>query len=287
MTVDKATTSIILTSSANPQYITNPVTLTATLSSSAGVPTGSVSFYDDSTLLSTVALTAGVATYTITSLAIGTHSITAVYSGDADFTTLTSSAVSQVIQDFNLSISTTSGGSTTATASPGGTATYPLVFTPVDGATFPEVVHLTVSGLPTGATVTPDTLPAGSGTTPVTLTVNLAGAAANRGNPAGFPRGTLPLALGLILLPFAAKLRRTSRRLCRIDRWLGIALCATLSAAAFATMAGCGAAGRPATSARHQPPIPSPSQELRGRCRTPPLSRLRSNNEKGMERDDE
>ena len=67
------------------------MTLTATigvLSPGAGVPTGTVNFYDGTTLLGTSTLgnSNGVATATfaITSLAVRTHSITAQYSGDTN-----------------------------------------------------------------------------------------------------------------------------------------------------------------------------------------------------------
>jgi O-glycosyl hydrolase len=81
------------------------VTLTATVTSSntGMVPTGSVSFYDGTTLLNTATLgaaTADTATaaYTTTSLAGGaTHSLTAVYATNATFAGSTSPAVSLVV----------------------------------------------------------------------------------------------------------------------------------------------------------------------------------------------
>jgi len=245
LTVGTANASIALVSSSNPQYVQDAIVFTATVASLAGVPTGTVAFYDGSTLLGSVTLASGVAAYTTSSLALGTHSITAVYSGDANFSAVTSTAVAEVVQDFNLTISTTSGGSSTATASPGGTAVYPLVFTPVDGTTFPLVVKLTVSGLPAGATatLTPDTLPAGSGSTPVTLAVVLSSASASSHGFMPFRPNRLPLALGLILLPFAGRFRRTIRRLRaggRGSRWTMLLLLAALGLAATAGLAGCG-----------------------------------------------
>lgn len=244
LTVSPLAPVITLTSSANPQYLQDPITFTATVTSEVGVPTGTVSFYDGATLLGTVTLKAGVATFTISSLAIGPHSITAVYSGSANFATVISSALTQTVQDFNLSVSTASGGSSTATASPGGTATYPLVFTPVNGTIFPQIVHLTVSGLPPGATatLTPSTLPAGSGITPVSLVVQVPSSTARYTFPSQFPGGQLPLALGLILLPFAGRLRHASRLFGRA-RWLVLALVVAAGAAALAGLAGCG--GKP------------------------------------------
>jgi O-glycosyl hydrolase len=81
------------------------VTLTATVTSSntSMVPTGSVSFYDGTTLLNTATLGAAsantaTAAYTTTSLAGGaTHSLTAVYAANATFAGSTSTAVSLVV----------------------------------------------------------------------------------------------------------------------------------------------------------------------------------------------
>ncbi len=250
LTVSKDTTTILLVSSANPEFVQNAVTFTATVLSSAGTPDGTVSFYDGATLLGSATLTSGIASYLTSSLAIGTHSITAVYSGSSNYSAITSSAVSQAIQDFNLTISTSSGGSSTATTSPGGTATYPLTFSPVDGSKFPAVVHLTVSGLPPGATatLTPDTLPANSGSTNVTLTVNLAGQSASLKHRNPFHDGRLPLAVGLILLPFTGRLRRASRllrsrRWNRHSQWLLVAILSFGSAASLLVLNGCG--GKP------------------------------------------
>jgi sugar lactone lactonase YvrE len=108
LTVNKAAPSVALDSSTNPALVSNSVTLTATVSSSASSPSGSVDFYDGTTLLASGTLTSGVATYATSTLSSGTHSITAVYGGDSNFTSVTSSAVSQVVSD--LTINTSSGG---------------------------------------------------------------------------------------------------------------------------------------------------------------------------------
>ena len=75
------------------------MTFTATVTAASpgsGTPTGSVTFYDGTTILGTGSLRgSGTATFTTSSLAVGTHAITAVYGGDANFTTSTSSAVNQ------------------------------------------------------------------------------------------------------------------------------------------------------------------------------------------------
>ncbi len=76
------------------------VTFTATMAAVApgsGTPTGTVTFEDGAAVLGTGSLSSGVATLTSTSLAVGTHSIVAVYSGDSDFTTSTSSSLSEMV----------------------------------------------------------------------------------------------------------------------------------------------------------------------------------------------
>ena len=74
------------------------VTFTATVavqSPGAGTPTGTVEFMDGKTVLATIKMVGGVATYTTSSLTQGTHSITATYSGDTNNTSSTSAAVSE------------------------------------------------------------------------------------------------------------------------------------------------------------------------------------------------
>jgi len=61
------------------------VSFTASLSSNASSATGTITFYDGSIQLSAVSLSGGSATYTTSSLPAGMHSITAVYSGNADY----------------------------------------------------------------------------------------------------------------------------------------------------------------------------------------------------------
>ena len=66
------------------------MTFTATVTPDArstGTPTGTVTFEEGTTVLGTVPLDNGVATFSIATLAVGSHTITAVYSGDADFAT--------------------------------------------------------------------------------------------------------------------------------------------------------------------------------------------------------
>ncbi len=142
LTVNQASTTTGLVSSLNPSVSGQSVTFTATVaavSPGSGTPTGTVTFDDNGTPLSdgTVTLSSGVASFTTSSLAVGTQSITAVYSGDTNFTISTSSAVSQVV---NLASSTTA---LTSSANPS-TSGQSVTFTATVAAVSPG------SGTPTG-----------------------------------------------------------------------------------------------------------------------------------------
>jgi hypothetical protein len=235
------TPTITLTSSANPASVSSPVTFSASLTSSSGVPTGTVGFYDGTTQIGSGILSMGATSYTTSSLATGTHAITAEYLGDANNSPITSSVLTETIESFMLSAP--GGGSVPAqTASPGGQASYALAVGPPSSATFPATVTFSVTGLPTGATATfsPATLPANTGATNVTMTVTLPSQAAARPSSPPFTEGWTPMALGLILLPFAGRLRKGARR------WRGIVCLIVLIVAGAALTMGltaCGSSG--------------------------------------------
>jgi len=86
VTISPSTTTLAASPTSTPYG--DPVTLTATVTSGA---TGTVSFYDGSVLLGTSAVSNGVATLITTMLIAGTHSITAVYNGDATYASSQSS----------------------------------------------------------------------------------------------------------------------------------------------------------------------------------------------------
>lgn len=85
--VGKNLPQVNLTSSANPSQVSQPVTFTATVSGSGGTPTGTVTFAVDGTPHGPVALDgSGQATYATANLSAGQHTVTASYSGDANYT---------------------------------------------------------------------------------------------------------------------------------------------------------------------------------------------------------
>lgn len=74
------------------------VSLSATVTSATGTPTGTVTFMDGAVVVATGTLNAqGVATASTTTLGVGTHALSAVYGGDANYNASTSIAVSQTV----------------------------------------------------------------------------------------------------------------------------------------------------------------------------------------------
>ena len=85
-TVSKTNSSVAVDTSANPSPTSSNVTFTATVSSSAGTPTGTIQFLADGAALgSPAALSSGIASIMTASLSHGTHTITAQYAGDGNF----------------------------------------------------------------------------------------------------------------------------------------------------------------------------------------------------------
>ena len=238
LTVIPGTPTITITSSANPIFSTATVTFTASLPSYASSETGTMTFYAGSTAIGTATVSGGSATLTTTSLVAGNQSITVVYSGDADYGPATSGAITETVQDFTLAFA---GGNGSVTAAPGGQATYSLVVTPTNGTLLPGAVTLTASNLPLGMTASfaPATISAGSAATTVTMTITLPGKADSERPRGPFGGGALPVALGLILLPVAGRMRKARARLARLMVLL------VIGAALAVGFTGCGAKASP------------------------------------------
>jgi len=98
-TVNPASTTISLASWPNPADYGWTVAFTAivtAVSPGAGTPTGSVTFKDGTIILGVVAVS-GQTTFTTSTLAVGSHTITAVYNPDYNFSGSTSSSWTQTV----------------------------------------------------------------------------------------------------------------------------------------------------------------------------------------------
>ncbi len=192
------TPTVTLSAAPNPVFLHNPVTLAATVSSPAGIPTGTVTFLDGTAPIGSAPLTAGQAAVTISTLALGPHTITAVYSGDTNFASTPSPAVIVLVQDFTLTIT-----NPTVVIEHGGTAVYNFVVTSVGGTGLASTITLSTTGQPGYSTYSfaPAIIGAGSGTTQGTLTIHTPDFPSGPFNARLATGGTITVAtlLGLLL----------------------------------------------------------------------------------------
>jgi len=175
--VGQGGTNLALSSSASSIVFGQTITLTATLNpvlSGRPAATGTISFYDGATLLGTAAVSSGTAVYTSPSLASGSHSIQAVYSGDVNFNPNHTAASVITVAALVPAFSMTSSTATLSLADGGeGIVTLNLAA----NAAFNGPVALTCSGMPANGSCTVNpasvTLAAGgTGMATIILTTN-------------------------------------------------------------------------------------------------------------------
>ena len=220
-----------------------PVTITTSVASTtSGTPTGTVNLFDNGNPLGSVTLNNGVGTYSTASLAVGTHVISGLYSGDVNFSSGTASAASGVnsitITPLDFTIQLTS--SSTVEGTYGTTRQFTFHITPVGGS-YPGTVQLSASQTgPLLATYTfsPSTIDKMGGPTDVTLTIATQKLALLE-SPHERSTKLSHIVLGFFLLPLLGLRysRRSSRRLTRLVMH-SLLLLSTLGA--IGTLTGCG-----------------------------------------------
>ncbi|MDE1160625.1 MAG: FG-GAP-like repeat-containing protein [Acidobacteriaceae bacterium] len=223
--------NVLLTASPAVQFLGNPVILTATLTGTAGTPSGFIAFYDGSTLLATMQATSGSATVTTTTLGLGVHTIIARYSGDSSYAAGVSAATTLTIEDFTLTIAQPN-----ANIHHGGTATFNLIVNSVGSLGLASDISLSVTGAPPHATsnFTPAKITTGSGTTAVQLSIKTANYP--DGSPFAIKR-TGDTGIALVLCGLFSSLALLPKRHKLIPRF---ALAILMSAGLLFT-SGCGA----------------------------------------------
>jgi hypothetical protein len=152
------------------------VTLTAKVAAATGstvTPTGTITFLDSSASVGTATLIGGAAQITLTNLAAGTHSISASYSGDSNFTSSTSTVTTITVEpapapDYSFSLS-----SSALSVTAGASGKLSLTVTPENG--FKQAVSFGCSGLPAGASCSfsPQSVTPSSGPVTTALTVQV------------------------------------------------------------------------------------------------------------------
>jgi hypothetical protein len=190
------TTTTTLAASASSITAGSSITFTATVAptTGSGTPTGTVTFFDGTNVLGTGTIASGKATYTTSSLAVGTHSITAVYGGDTSFSGSTSSAASISV---TVTPTTTALAASATTAVSGTSLTFTATVTPASGTTSPAGTVTFSDGTTTLGT---GTLASGTATyTTSTLAVGTHSITAAYGGSAAFSASTSSPALAVTI----------------------------------------------------------------------------------------
>jgi len=245
LTITKAPAITTLSLSTTSTVFALPVTFTANVASTtSGTPTGTVTFFDNGNPLNTATLSnSDVATFSTTALSVGVHTITAVYSGDANFNSSTASATSGAntitVAPLDFTIVLTSAQTVEGTY--GTSRQYTFHVSPTGGY-YPGVINL--SATPTGPilatyTFSPSSIGQYAGPTDITLTVATRKLASLE-SPQDRSRRLSHIALGLFLLPLLGLRysRRSSRKLTRL---IIHSLLILSSLGAIGTITGCGA----------------------------------------------
>jgi arabinogalactan endo-1,4-beta-galactosidase len=237
------TTTTILSAPAT-SLTGSSVTLSATVTGTTGTPspTGQVTFLDGTTMLGSSSLSSSdVAAFTTSSLAVGSHNLTANYAGDANNAPSTSNTVMLTVTgtpDFSVSLSPAS-----ATVANGGSATATVSITPMNG--FSAATTLACSGLPSfascmfsPASVTPGTAAA---TSALTIATNMQTTGIGHGttpaNPSNGRDGTRSVGSEAMLAGLLLPLMLFDRR--RRKLWLRVCGCAFVGFLLMQGITGC------------------------------------------------
>jgi hypothetical protein len=146
--INQANTTTGVMSNANPSVFQQMVTFTVTVTPQYScTPTGTVTLFDGgSPIASNLPLSSGMATFTTSALSVGVHSITANYSGDANFNSSNSGVWSQTVNPAPTQIVVNSVSPPTAFVGQPITVSYTFsVVAPGAGSPIPPSGNITVS----------------------------------------------------------------------------------------------------------------------------------------------
>jgi hypothetical protein len=204
-TPSKVGTTTMLNASATQVSSGASVSFTANIAPASGSasPTGTVTFLDGQTQIGTAGVASKAAQFSTSSLAAGTHSITASYGGDGNFTGSTSSAVSVTVSttpqaDYTLT------SATSLTVAAGKSGTLALTVTPQNG--FKSTLTFACTNLPTGAACAfnPQSVTPAGAAVSTTLSVSVPkSAAALAPSSDSLPGGRIPFPSPRTLFAFA------------------------------------------------------------------------------------
>jgi hypothetical protein len=147
--VNKAVATVTI--AANPSTSISGQTVTLTTTVTPSTATGTIQFLNGSTVLGTATVSGGQAQLTTTALPVGANSLTASYSGDANYSSATSAAIQQTVNPKTATTTTVTSSQNPSNLS--ASVTFSAVVSPssatgtvqfVDGATILGTGTLTV-----------------------------------------------------------------------------------------------------------------------------------------------
>ena len=204
------------------------------------------------TLSSNSVKTSSAGTASITATANGTagaYTVTAAVSGATLASFSLTNAPVQSSLDFTLNPGNVNGQGPSQTVIPGATATYSLAIVPTAGTSLPASTILSVTGMPAGATASVPTspwtllasnswsFPANTSFTDFALTIQPLSATALLDNKEAPSRRFPPVLWGILLLPFAGRMRRIGKRL---GKTASIFMLMVVGLTAASALSGCG-----------------------------------------------
>jgi hypothetical protein len=250
MFLNSGAVSLSLAASASSISQGGSATLTATLapSISTATPTGTITFLSNGAVLAIEPVSGTTTVYTLSAPPVGTYTITAVYSGDSNFNTATSSGVAVAVTQLTPTFTLTAPAPTSLSLVQGQTGIVTATLTA--NAIFSGAVSFTCTGAPSEAscTVSPTSIAlSGSQSSAVTVVVattnpNNTTEAANH-TPAKLLQKWLEASGGVSLAGMAFFLLGPTR-LKRYRRACMMVLLLTIGLLGAAGISGCGSGNK-------------------------------------------
>jgi hypothetical protein len=188
---------------------------------------------------------------TVTLTGAGTVVLSAMQAGSGSYTSASvTTSFTVVATGFSISAGTSGGSGSagasggpegTASTTPGGAASFSLMVSPGAGATFPDTILFSISGLPPGATATfsPATIAAGSQATAVMLSIQTNPNQARLNQNPFSGRTSAPVSMGFLLLPLLG-LKPVRKRFRQISHFSAMAVAVVSLGALLMGLSGCG-----------------------------------------------
>jgi len=243
LTINKAVSTTVLTVASTTVYTNQTFTLTATVSGAgAGTATGTVTFTSGAVTLGTGTVASGVATASVSNLAVGSYTLLATYSGDGNVLSSASisvTIVSEVPPDFALV-----AASTQLTIPDGQNGLINLTLTPTSD--YAGTLRLSCGTLPANVecAFSPGLVVMNGSSSSVASQLVISTVGPSTGSLMPRSNGT-PLARALLfagVLSMGLLYRARKRR----KNWAG--LCVILLLAGSLALSGCGVRGANATT---------------------------------------